>query len=294
MGRLDQYAKEIFATETAPVTGGAAIWQPPSEIGLTEVRLDGCLLIRDSSLLAALAPPWPAAAGHDEVVFEAKMQGDHLDLRASERACLRRQARQVQRMEDPEAPWDGDLPLWVLASHVPATLRKRRSVTEIAEGCHRIETGSYPYLWIAANELPLREELLPFLIARSGQRLDELVRWVRGRRPSEWVERMLKSLPMSVAILEDLLQFVLAEPEDADMAMRQKHIGVALVNLAPEVKVEFRLVDARAALRDVLVRRELVISAEDERRIEACTDLAALQRWHRQAVDAPTVAEALH
>ena len=166
-------------------------------------------------------------------------------------------------------------------------------MTEIAEGCHRIETGSYVYLWIAANELPLREELLPFLIARSGQRLDELVRWVRGRRPSEWIERMLKSLPMSAAILEDLLQFVLAEPEDADMAGRQKVIGRALLDLAPEVKTEVRLVDARAALRDVLAGRKLVIGAEDEARIDACADLSALQRWLRQAVVAPTAGEAL-
>ena len=298
MGRLDQYAKDIFATETTPVTRGAAAWQPPTEIGLTEVRLDGCLLIRDASLLAALPDPWPFAQGHTEIAFEAKMQGEHLDMRASERACLRRQARQVQRMEaDPKDPWDGDMPLWMLTSRVPAVLRKRRSVKEIGQGCHRIETGSYQYIWIAANELPLREELLPFLIARSGEPLDELARWVRDRRPSAWVERMLKCLPMSAAVYDDLIRFVLAEPEDDLMAQRQKQTVRVFLDMAPEVKAEV-IADAesatsRALLRDVLARRRLTLTAAEQARIDACIDLATLKRWHNQAVDAASAAEAL-
>jgi hypothetical protein len=44
--------------------------------------------------------------------------------------------------------------------------------------------------------------------------------------------------------------------------------------------------DARAALRDALASHKLVISAEDEARIDPCTDLGALQRWHRQALEA--------
>lgn len=294
VGRLDQYAKEILATETLSVTRGAAAWQPPSEIGLTEVRLDGCILILDTSLLSTLPEPWPRAAGHTEIAFEAKMQGEHLDLRASERACLRRQARQVQRMEaDPKDPWDGDLPLWMLASRVPAVLRKRRTVTEIAPGCHRIETGSYQYLWIAANELPLREELLPFLIARSGEPLDELVRWVRGRRPSAWLERMLKCLPMSSAVYDDLIRFVLAEPEDELMAQRQKQTVRVFLDMAPEVKAEVISDADRASLRRVLRHRKLTPTAAEEALIDACTDPATLERWHEQAMDAGTVALAL-
>jgi hypothetical protein len=37
-------------------------------------------------------------------------------------------------------------------------------------------------LWIAANELPLADELVPFLIARTGRPLDAFVRWVKTRR----------------------------------------------------------------------------------------------------------------
>jgi hypothetical protein len=294
MGRLDQYAKDIFATETATVTRGAAAWQPPSEIGLTEVRLDGCILIRDASLLASLPDPWPHAAGHDEIAFEAKMQGEHLDLYTSERACLRRQARQVKRMEaDSEHPWEGDLPLWLLASRVPAILRKRRTVQEVGEGCFRIETGSYQYLWIAANELPLREELLPFLIARSGDPLDELARWVRERRPSVWLERMLKCLPMSTAVYDDLIRFVLSEPEDDLMAQRQKQTVRVFLDMTPDVKAEVVADADRDALRLVLEQRELPLSAAEQARIDACTDVATLKRWLKQAVRAASAAEAL-
>jgi len=300
MGRLDQYVKDIFATETSVVTHGAAAWKPPVEIGLTEVRLDGGLVIRDASVLATLADPWPLARGHDEIVFEAKMQGEHLGMRASERACLRRQARQVQRMEEAEPPWEGDLPLWLLAPNVPAWLGKRRTVTKVGEGCHRIETGSYQYLWIAANELPLREELLPFLVARSGEALDELARWVKGRRPSAWLERMLKCLPMSTAVYNNLIRFVLAEPEDDFMAQRQKETVHVLREFAPEVtEAVLKAASAkeievdRAALRRVLARRKLPVSADEQARIDACTDPATLLRWHDQAVDAPSTAEAL-
>jgi len=54
-----------------------------------------------------------------------------------------------------------------------------------------------------------------------------------------------------------------------------------------------RLELARSALRRVLAVRKLVLSAEGERRIDACTDLATLSRWLEQAVLAASAAEAL-
>lgn len=297
MGRLDQYAKQIFATETAVVTSGAVEWQPPTEIHLTDVRLDGSLLVRDPARLGDLPDPWPLAVGHDEIVFEAKMQGDHLDLYASERACLRRQARQVRRMEDKDAPWDGDTPLWLLASRVPAVLRARRTVREVGAGCYRIETGSFQYLWIAANELPLVVELLPFLIARSGAALDELARWAQAQRSRGWIAGMVDSLPMSMAAQNELMRFILAEPEDEEMAARQKLIAKLWVENTPEVMNEVHakadVARLRRDVRRVLARRKLALTPDEEARIDACTDVTTLERWHEQAVDAATVAEAL-
>jgi hypothetical protein len=122
VGQADQFAKRTFAKETKPVTGGAVAWQNPPEIGLTDVQSDGMLLVCRPELLSPLAAPWPEARGHDEVMIEVKMPGDHLDHKAVERAFLRRQARQVQRIEavkKGEPPWLGQEPLWIVAPHVP-------------------------------------------------------------------------------------------------------------------------------------------------------------------------------
>ena len=142
MGRLDQYAKEIFAEETSAITHGGAAWQPPAELNLTEVRLDGCLLVRDPARLLDLPAPWSEACAHDEIVMDVKMQGDHLDMYATERGLLRRQARQVQRMADSKKVWEGDIPFWMIASHVPEILNQRRAVQQVAPGCHRIRVDT--------------------------------------------------------------------------------------------------------------------------------------------------------
>jgi hypothetical protein len=54
-----------------------------------------------------------------------------------------------------------------------------------------------------------------------------------------------------------------------------------------------RLEEARATLRRVLALRKLGLKADGEARINACTDLATLQRWLDQAVLAATADEAL-
>src|SRR5204863_6915111 len=110
---------------------------------------------------AALAQPWPAAQKHRKIVIEIKMLGDHLDFVAIERALLRRQAWQVQRCEDPKEPWYGQEPLWIVASHVPAALSEGRTVEGIAPGCYRVGPATFLFLWIAANELPLLDDLVP-------------------------------------------------------------------------------------------------------------------------------------
>ena len=60
-----------------------------------------------------------------------------------------------------------------------------------------------------------------------------------------------------------------------------------------EERTKARVLEARAALRRVLVRRELVLSAEDEARIDACTNLATLRHWLDEATVASSAAEAL-
>ncbi|EYF02074.1 hypothetical protein [Chondromyces apiculatus] len=189
MGQADLFAKQTFAEETERVTHGAVVWVDPPEIRLETVRSDGFLVVRRSDQLPHLPAPWSAASGHDEVRVEVKMPGDHLGMSEVERALLRRQARQVQRVEEHEPRWPGDEPLWMVAPHLPAWLWQVRSPERFAPGCYRIAPLGHWLVGIAANELPLEEALLPFLVARSGRARDEFILWVADRKPLDWVFR---------------------------------------------------------------------------------------------------------
>jgi len=54
-----------------------------------------------------------------------------------------------------------------------------------------------------------------------------------------------------------------------------------------------QLAASRAALRRVLGRRGLTLTPHQNARIEECSDLAMLERWLDQAIDAPSAAQAL-
>lgn len=303
MGQLDQFIKTTFAIETSMVTQGAAAWQLPPEIGMIEVRLDGLILVHDPTRLATLPPPWSLFRQAEELVIELKMQGDHLDMLAVDRAWLRRQAWQVKRREDKAAPvpWDGETPLAIVASHVPAVLRQRRAVERVAPGVYRVDPAPFAFLWIAANELPLADELVPFLVARSGAKLDELVRWVKTHRPIEWLMGVLEFLPMSISVQQELRDLLFSKTDDPAIRARRRDMLRHGLEAEPEVGNELRLEgqregqlkQQRASLRSVLAVRRLVLSADDEARIDACHDLDVLGRWLGQAVVAVNVAEAL-
>jgi hypothetical protein len=152
-------------------------------------------MIRGPQSLGHLPAPWPEAQSHREVMFELKLAGNHLDRPAIERALLRRQLRQVQRLEDEDTSWLGEEPLWLVAPHVPNWLNRKHEPVRFAPGCYWVEQRWRSFLWIAANELPLVNELVPFLIARSGRALDEFARWAFSHRPVEWMTNMLKTSP---------------------------------------------------------------------------------------------------
>ena len=296
MGQADLFAKRTFAEETERVTGGAVAWQDPPEVRLEKVQNDGFLVVRTPHLLAPLAAPWPEARAHEEVMVELKMPGDHVDRIEVELALLRRQARQVQRLKDDDPSWLGEEQLWLVAPHVPEWLTHPRSPVRFAPGCYRVEPLGYCLVWVAANELPLRDELVPFLVARSGRRLDEFARWVADRRPVEWVLYMLRYLTMSTTVRDELL-WRFAKTDDPEIEARDQHILDVLLAARPQVKErlmeEGRLAGERTALRRLLARRQLALSPEDEARIEGCADFATLERWLDQAVTATSVAEAL-
>jgi len=101
---------------------------------------------------------------------------------------------------------------------------------------------------------------------------------------------------MSTPTREELLQRF-GSVDDPEIMARRRHSLRVLLDMDPQlqqqVQLEGRLAGARAALRRVLARRQLTLSKDDDARIEGCTDLAKLERWHDQAVTARTVADAL-
>jgi hypothetical protein len=295
VGQPDQFAKRTFEDETAVLTHGAVTWQDPPETSLTHLQGDGRLLVRRSGRLPRLDPPWRYVRGHDEIPLEIKLAGDPLGLRAVERIVLRRQARQVERVEDPKAPFSGQLPAWTVAPRVPPILRKVWKVRRVARGCYLVGPFVFSFLWIAANELPLRDDLVPFLVARSGRALDDFARWVATRRPHQWVLDMVQYTAMSTTARAQVISSI--QSPDPKVRARQRHLVQLLLAQDPEWSAGLRekehVAEARANLRRVLAGRVLEVSAEDEARIDECESLATLHRWLEGAVVASSTAEAL-
>ncbi|WP_437781753.1 hypothetical protein [Sorangium sp. So ce1097] len=125
---------------------------------------------------------------------------------------------------------------------------------------------------------------------------------------------------MSTSVREELL-WIFEKTDDPEILARDQEIFEVLLAARPhlmarvveEVRREERLegrreghlegrreghlegslIEARAVLRRVLARRELELSPEDDARIEACGDLATIERWLEQAVTATSTSEAL-
>jgi hypothetical protein len=104
--------------------------------------------------------------------------------------------------------------------------------------------------------------------------------------------------------LDELFRFLTTESDDPDVKKRQELFFKLYVKHAPGAKAalkavleadiaEVRVAQARSLLRRVLALRKLALSAEQEARIAACTDLPTLARWLDQTLEAPSAAEAL-
>jgi hypothetical protein len=58
-----------------------------------------------------------------------------------------------------------------------------------------------------------------------------------------------------------------------------------------EGREEGGLEAGRKHVRAVLAKRRIALSPEDEKRIETCSDVATLDRWHDRALDARAIAD---
>jgi hypothetical protein len=89
--------------------------------------------------------------------------------------------------------------------------------------------------------------------------------------------------------------------EDPEIEARRQHILKVLLEQDPKMRQQLidtgvekgRLTATRASLRRVLARRQLTPSKDDDARIDACTDLATLERWLDRAITAVSMPDVL-
>jgi hypothetical protein len=123
---------------------------------------------------------------------------------------------------------------------------------------------------------------------------------VAPRRPLDWVLTMVECLPMSMPTQEELL-WRFGPVEDPVIEARRQRILDFLLETSPQKKLLLRqeaqqegwLAATRASLRRVLAGRQLTPSKDDDARIEACTDLATLERWIDRASNATSASDVL-
>jgi hypothetical protein len=122
----------------------------------------------------------------------------------------------------------------------------------VASGCYRLGLGEFETLWVAANELPLHESLWPFLVARSGLPLVEMLRWAIGRQPAGWVSRVLQTVSLTkeqeTMLKQDLREYAHLDNPEAHERLRNI-LEVMVETMAPELRAQFAGEGAREAAR---------------------------------------------
>jgi hypothetical protein len=308
MGKPDLFAKRTLASHAEPLTGGAASWKDPPEIGLEQVQSDGILVIHDPVRLKKLAAPWNLVTDIEEILVEFKMKGDHLDPATISRILLRRQARETQRFEQVkkgQTPWLGRQTMWLVSAYLPKWAEDRYRPEQLEQGCYRWSKEHFTALWIASNELPLCDELVPFLITRTGRSFREFVEWLVEKKSWPLVEHLVTSLLMLSPETRDFLRY---DQQGVEISEASRKVQLWLLGLieefpalretvtrsAVESAVETStLREARDAVTRILQLRKLVVRSEQVDKIEACSNLDTLHRWRDRAVTAASADEAL-
>jgi hypothetical protein len=148
------------------------------------------------------------------------------------------------------------------------------------------------------NEVTLRQKIVELL--RAGTKYI----WVVRLQGPQCVEVHEQGAPVHIMRIGDILEAPGAlrnpvpvsafyDPKEAqrltlrNLLQREGYAGL------DDLKLQSRLAEARNAVRRVLARRKLPLSASDEARIDACSKLETLERWLDNAVDAPSTSHAL-
>jgi predicted transposase/invertase (TIGR01784 family) len=139
---------------------------------------------------------------------------------------------------------------------------------------HRPETGAelWAWLFVHAPELTEIPAELPPGPHRAAVELANEEAFTRAER--EAYRRVLDEIQQARELM--------------NLAVTAEERGLVKGELAGRLKA------TRGALRRVLARRMLELRPEDSARIDACTDLATLERWLDEAAVAESAEQALH
>ena len=149
---------------------------------------------------------------------------------------------------------------------------------------------------VVASELPRERSTILVRLMAGGQVLKGALEDLNAL-PANAHERAVAS-----TILLALQHALGSKPnrttEDKEIIVDLQRMGEKLLEKAckkasKKARNEGHLEQARSALRRVLAVRGLTTNPDDEARIEGCTTLATLERWHDQALTAASAAEAL-
>ncbi|MFO0609060.1 MAG: hypothetical protein U0324_38190 [Polyangiales bacterium] len=324
MGQLDQLAKRILREETRDATRHHVSFEVPPEVPVGALAPDGVVRVVQATGLSTLPAPWCRL--RTEATLDVKMPGDHCDRPALVRNELRRLARWVRLLEDlrdQARETGGPLEVrdpredaaWLVAPALARWVREDAAagffaIEAAAPGCWRLALGLHETLWIAANELPLRVELIPFLVARSGAALAEFLAWSVTVKGPAWTWAVVKEMPMSPETADGYVYV----PDDPEEQYRIKtRYTKRLLEAYPEAANDIlqhareegikegikegvdagRLAALRHAVLAVLTARGIAVDDAARARVEAANDAAVLDRWLAAAATAATAGDAL-
>lgn len=273
MPNLDEIGKKVFEEETPLATKNALTFRRDPTSSIQSAEGDGLLLASALGVnLSSLPAPWrffPKEA--PEVMIELKMRGDHTDEHAVHRALLQRNAWEFDRRDKAHKkglPYKHSVPIWFVSAHFPRWLEIRAKFNYIEPGCYRYSSFLFDWYWFVSNELPLDEALIPFLLTRDGDPLEEFFKWVTPIRRKEWVLPVMKVFHMNKDFIRDVLRL---DPTPADPEQRAQWAEITreLLDQDPELKAElFRETTNKAKQETIQHLLELklgrTLTAEEE------------------------------
>jgi hypothetical protein len=312
MGKLDQLAKRILREETPDATRHHVAFEVPPEVPVGALAPDGVVTVVSAPGLDALPPPWCRL--RVDATLDVKMPGDHSDRPALARNELRRLARWTRLLEElrdharktetrVEVRDPRDYAAWFVAPTLARWVREDAArgyftLEAVAPGCWRLGVGMHETLWIAANELPLRPELIPFLAARSGVALAEFLVWALTVKGTAWVADVVKEMSMSPETADDYI-YVSDDPAEQYRIKTRytKKLLDAYPDAANDILQHAREEGVHAGLRQAILAlfaaRGLPVGDEARARVERTTDAGVLNAWLLAAMTATSADDAL-